>query len=109
VYAIINANYAINSDPVGHLPGPQPARIDTPRRISSRTPPTGPAKTSAYHDNLPCQLQVDFVHLIYDHDRLAGEMASEGLPDEFIETIRTGWWTTCNEILPAKERRRGIY
>jgi hypothetical protein len=31
------------------------------------------------------------------------------LPDEFIETIETGWWTTCLEVLPMKERARGIY
>jgi hypothetical protein len=55
------------------------------------------------------QLDVDFVRLDYDHQRLAAEMTFEGLPEEFIETIRTGWWTTCNEILPAKERARGIY
>ena len=61
------------------------------------------------HDGNPCRLQVDFVRLLYDHERLAAEMTSEGLPDEFIETIQTGWWTTCNEILPAKERARGIY
>jgi predicted phosphodiesterase len=56
-----------------------------------------------------CPLELDFVRLEYDHRRLAVEMASEGLPEEFIETIRTGWWTTCNEILPAKERTRGLY
>ena len=33
----------------------------------------------------------------------------EDLPAEFVETIRTGWWTTCLEILPAKERARGKY
>jgi len=55
------------------------------------------------------RLGVDFVRLVYDHERLAAEMTSEGLPGEFVETIRTGWWTTCNEILPAKERARGIY
>jgi hypothetical protein len=56
-----------------------------------------------------CQLKVDFVRLGYDFERLAVKMACEGLPEEFIETIRTGWWTTCNEILPAKERARGLY
>jgi hypothetical protein len=55
------------------------------------------------------RLGVDFVRLVYDYERLAAEMTSEGLPDEFVETIRTGWWTTCNEILPAKERARSIY
>jgi hypothetical protein len=34
-------------------------------------------------------------------------MQEEGLPEEFTETIQTGWWTTCLEILPGKERRRG--
>ena len=41
--------------------------------------------------------------------RFAREMRSEGLPSEFIETIETGWWTTCLEILPAKERARGKF
>jgi diadenosine tetraphosphatase ApaH/serine/threonine PP2A family protein phosphatase len=52
-------------------------------------------------------LQVQFVPIQYDHARLAREMAEEHLPPEFIETVLTGWWTTCLEILPAKERRRG--
>lgn len=54
-------------------------------------------------------VDVEFIPVSYDHEALAGEMAREGLPDEFIETILTGWWTTCNEVLPMKERRRGIY
>ena len=42
--------------------------------------------------------------------RSAGaEMEDEDLPAEFVETIRTGWWTTCLEILPAKERARGRF
>jgi len=45
----------------------------------------------------------------YDYQRLAREMRAEKLPDEFIETVLTGWWTTCLEILPAKERIRGKY
>jgi predicted phosphodiesterase len=60
-------------------------------------------------DGIAYRLGIDFVRLAYDYERLAVEMTSEGLPDEFVETIRTGWWTTCNEILPAKERARGIY
>jgi diadenosine tetraphosphatase ApaH/serine/threonine PP2A family protein phosphatase len=54
-------------------------------------------------------LSVEFVSVDYDHRRLAGEMAAEGLPREFIETIETGWWTTCLEILPAKERAAGRF
>ena len=54
-------------------------------------------------------LQVEFVPLAYDHETLAREMDREGLPPEFAETIRTGWWTTCLENLPARERARGKY
>jgi predicted phosphodiesterase len=52
---------------------------------------------------------VDFVPVVYDHERLAREMQQEHLPDEFVETVMSGWWTTCLEILPVKERRRGRY
>ncbi len=52
-------------------------------------------------------LQVEFVPVHYDHYTLAREMRQEGLPEEFVETILTGWWTTCLEILPGKERARG--
>ena len=54
-------------------------------------------------------VEVEFVPVSYDHEALAREMEAERLPPEFIETIRTGWWTTCLEILPAKERQRGKY
>lgn len=50
------------------------------------------------------ELDVELVALAYDHVGLAEEMRSEELPEEFVETILTGWWTTCLEILPAKER-----
>ena len=52
-------------------------------------------------------LDVEFVSLAYDHEALARDMEAEGLPLEFVETVRTGWWTTCLEVLPAKERARG--
>ncbi|HEX5443726.1 MAG TPA: metallophosphoesterase, partial [Pirellulales bacterium] len=52
-------------------------------------------------------LRAEFVPIEYDYRRLAAEMREEGLPEEFQETIMTGWWTTCLEILPSKERRRG--
>jgi predicted phosphodiesterase len=53
--------------------------------------------------------EVEFVAVTYDYHRLAREMREEKLPEEFVETILTGWWTTCLEILPAKERRRGKF
>lgn len=54
-------------------------------------------------------LRVEFVPVIYDHERLASEMTAEGLPAEFVETVLTGWWSTCLEVLPSKERRAGVY
>ena len=54
-------------------------------------------------------VQVEFVPVEYDHPLLAREMREERLPAEFIETIETGWWTTCLEALPAKERAQGRF
>ncbi|MEK6235430.1 MAG: metallophosphoesterase, partial [Planctomycetales bacterium] len=54
-------------------------------------------------------LEVEFVPVEYDHRRLAREMCDEKLPEEFVDTILGGWWTTCLEILPVKERRRGTF
>ncbi len=53
--------------------------------------------------------ETEFVPVSYDHQTLAREMRAERLPEEFIETILTGWWTTCLEVLPHKERARGRY
>jgi len=55
------------------------------------------------------RVSAEFVPVDYDHRRLARDMEEERLPAEFIETILTGWWTTCLEVLPAKERRRGRF
>jgi hypothetical protein len=52
---------------------------------------------------------IELVKVEYDWRKLAEEMAAEKLPAEFIETITTGWWTTCLEILPGKERARGRF
>jgi len=54
-------------------------------------------------------LRVEFVPVHYDHGALAQEMRTEKLPEEFVDTILNGWWTTCLEILPSKERRRGRF
>lgn len=65
---------------------------------------------------LPCTsggrsvpIHVEFVPVHYGFQRLAAEMKSEQLPDEFVQTVLTGWWTTCLEILPSRERRAGRY
>lgn len=36
-------------------------------------------------------------------------MRAEGIVEPFVTTVETGWWTTCLEILPTKERARGKY
>lgn len=54
-------------------------------------------------------VDIEFIRLSYDSRKLAREMQAEQLPPEFIETILTGWWTTCLEVLPGRERRRGRY
>jgi predicted phosphodiesterase len=53
--------------------------------------------------------RAEFIPVIYDHERLAHEVRAEGLPEEFATTLLTGWWTTCLENLPAKERARGRF
>jgi len=58
-------------------------------------------------DGLPLRYTIEFIPLPYDHERLADEMRAERLPEEFVETILTGWWTTCLEVLPSRERRSG--
>lgn len=54
-------------------------------------------------------VEVEFVPIDYDHSALVREMRAEKLPHEFIATIETGWWTTCLEVLPAKERAAGRF
>jgi hypothetical protein len=49
---------------------------------------------------------LELLPVAYEHQRLAKEMREERLPEEFVETILTGWWTTCLEILPAGSGRR---
>ncbi len=73
--------------------------------------PENDGRTNVWYTLLDARpaLSVEFVPIVCDHERLAGEMRQERLPEEFVETILTGWWTTCLEILPAKERRRGKF
>lgn len=53
------------------------------------------------------EVRVEFRRVAYDHEALAREMEAECLPPEFVDTIRSGWWTTCLENLPSRERLRG--
>ena len=72
--------------------------------------PANDGRTNVWYTRVKAkggELEAEFVPIAYDHQRMAAEMGREGLPAEFIETITSGWWTTCLEILPAKERMAG--
>ena len=51
----------------------------------------------------------ELVQVDYDHGAQAAAMRDAGLPDVFAETIETGWWTTCLEVVPPRERARGRF
>jgi diadenosine tetraphosphatase ApaH/serine/threonine PP2A family protein phosphatase len=65
-----------------------------------------PGATYAVLESNGDVLDVRFPHVAYDHDALAARMDASGLPSEFAETLRTGWWTTCFGSMPARERIR---
>ncbi len=52
---------------------------------------------------------VELVALAYDWRAQAASMRAAGLPEPFAETIETGWWTTCLEVVPPRERARGAF
>lgn len=58
-------------------------------------------------DGTSGRVETTFVPVQYDWRALCAEMRAVGLPEPFVETIATGWWTTCLEVLPARERARG--
>ena len=51
----------------------------------------------------------ELVPVAYDWRAQAASMRAAGLPEPFVETIETGWWTTCLEIVPPAERSRGRF
>ncbi len=53
--------------------------------------------------------QAELVPVAYDWRAQAASMRAAGLPEPFVETIETGWWTTCLEIMPPRERSRGRF
>jgi pyruvate-formate lyase-activating enzyme/diadenosine tetraphosphatase ApaH/serine/threonine PP2A family protein phosphatase len=53
--------------------------------------------------------RAELVPLAYDWHAHAAAMRDAGLPEPFVETVETGWWTTCLEIVPPVERARGRY
>ncbi len=53
--------------------------------------------------------EAELVALAYDWQAHAASMRAAGLPEPFVETVETGWWTTCLEVVPPLERSRGRY
>jgi len=53
------------------------------------------------------KLKSEYIPIEYDYKTLVEEIREEKLPEQFIEAITTGWWTTCLEVLPMKERIKG--
>ncbi|MGQ0466126.1 MAG: radical SAM protein [Sporichthyaceae bacterium] len=54
-------------------------------------------------------IEAELVPLDYNWVAQAASMRAAGLPEAFVETIETGWWTTCLEVLPPAERAQGRY
>ncbi len=55
------------------------------------------------------EARAELVALGYDWKAHAAAMRAAGLPEPFVETVETGWWTTCLEVVPPAERSRGRY
>jgi len=53
--------------------------------------------------------EAELVPLAYDWAAHAASMRAAGLPEAFTETIETGWWASCLQILPPGERSRGRF
>jgi predicted phosphodiesterase len=74
--------------------------------------PANDGKTCVWYALLTLEegrVQTEFVPVEYDFKKLGAEMREEGLPEEFVETVFSGWWTTCLEVMPPRERRAGRY
>jgi hypothetical protein len=73
--------------------------------------PANDGRTAVWYARIEVDggVRVELRAVGYEHELMAREMEEERLPAEFVETIRTGWWTTCLENLPSKERRKGRF
>jgi pyruvate-formate lyase-activating enzyme/diadenosine tetraphosphatase ApaH/serine/threonine PP2A family protein phosphatase len=54
-------------------------------------------------------VRAQLVPVAYDWRAQAASMRAAGLPEAFVETVETGWWTTCLEVVPPPERARGRF
>jgi predicted phosphodiesterase len=60
-------------------------------------------------DVLDGHATAELVALDYDWPAHSASMRDAGLPEAFTQTIETGWWSTCLEIVPPAERSRGRF
>lgn len=65
--------------------------------------PAHEKSSRVFYGKISSQLDPELVPMIYDYSELIAAMKSEGLPKEFIDSLQTGEWTTCSNILPPTE------
>ena len=55
------------------------------------------------------QASAELAPVAFDWRAQAAAIREAGLPEAFAESVESGWWTTCLEVLPPAERARGRY
>jgi uncharacterized Fe-S cluster-containing radical SAM superfamily protein len=74
--------------------------------------PANDGDPAAWYAVVDCDeggVSAELVRVDYDHGAQAAAMRAAGLPEPFAQTIETGWWTTCLEVVPPRERARGRF
>ena len=55
------------------------------------------------------EARAEIVPVEFDWRAQAAAMRDAGLPEVFAASVESGWWTTCLEVVPPRERARGRY
>jgi len=103
-----------------HTGIPWQRRVDTPSgtggtlvvNVGSAGRPANDGRRETWYAVLDLHegtASAELVPVAYDWRAQAASMRAAGMPEPFVETIETGWWTTCLEIVPPPERARGRY
>lgn len=74
--------------------------------------PANDGRRDGWYALIDCEAgeaRAELVALPYDWRAQAAAMRAAGLPEAFIDTVESGWWTTCLEVVPPAERSRGRY
>lgn len=56
-----------------------------------------------FYGAVSSDLKAELKAMNYDMTQVIAAMKAENLPTEFIESLQTGHWTTCSNILPPQE------